>query len=176
MGAGWPFLGLTAILLRIFVVTTVNAKTRIRFDCAFRASPKMTALKPGGQFVLLRAGRFLCYSFAEDLEFVLAAADGSHDDDGLAVVEHYPVTWLKLFEPWRGSWYKVIAGAGVPKQHYGDILHGMHPLKMSFLPQDLGRATMTPSIAVKRDEFTVMAGCNFVCKKLLVNSRSVVFQ
>jgi len=167
--------GLTAILLRIFVVTTVNAKTRIHFVCAF-GIPKMTALKPGGQFALLRAGRFLCHSFAEDLEFVLAAADGSHDDDGLAVVEHYPVTWLKLFEPWRGSWYKVIAGAGVPKQHYGDILHGMHPLKMSFLPQDLGRATMTPSIAVKRDEFTAMAGCNFVCKKLLVNSRSVVFQ
>ena len=75
--------------------------------------------------ILCRAG-----SFAEDLEFVLAAPAGSYDDHLPAVVEHHVVTWLQQFETWRRSWHEVFAGCCVPKQHYGDVGH-RHLRKMS---------------------------------------------
>jgi hypothetical protein len=116
-----------------------------------------------------------CHRLAKYLEFVLTAAHGSHDDHCLTVVEHHLITRLKLLEPWRRSWHEVIACAGVPKEHYGDMGHGMD------LPEDIrsavepGKGAVAPNIAFNNDDITAMAGCIFVCKKLLARWGSLDF-
>ena len=141
---------------------------------SFSSTSLRVEMTPWGRGEAL-ASPALCHCFAKYLEFILAASDGSHDDDCPAIMKHYLITRLKLFEPLRRSWHEVIAGTGVPKQHYGDVWHGTH------LPGDVrsaagpGKGAVAPSVANNKDDIIVMAGCIFVCKKLLVCSRSLDF-
>ena len=102
----------------------------MQFAAFWRPRKEVLGLDRG--FWLDFDGRFCCCrklpgSFAEDLEFVLAAPDGSDDGHSPAVIEHHVVTWLQLFEPWRRSWHEEFATFGVPKQHYGDVGHNDLP-------------------------------------------------